>query len=380
MKFSQLSLSPGACAAFYSGPDPASLSVVSMGRCDHCGHEGPGPRHECPAWRAGQAPALGTVRVVRGDCFLEAPVYAGRVQLVVADPPYGKILKAAWDVDCYQRLGFLISNLLVAGGTAYVWGGIGKPGHRPFFEWLARVEEESDLRLWDLITWKKKRAYGKKNAYLFVREECAMLVKGDEGPKTFHVPLLDKKRGYAGYNAKYPAKSEFYRRTNVWDDVTEILRGKIHDAEKPAALAEIMIRTSSNEGRSRARPVRGFGIHGRCGSARRKAGAPCSTSFPTARCISLRRKGFSTLMRCFGALRESSLASRGCFGVRRSILAWRSTAMWMQASKEAFSSFFTALRRTSFTELEQPSTGPRPKEHLLRFIVACQNRMARRQA
>ena len=47
---------------------------------------------------------------------------------------------------------------------------------------------------------------------------------------------------------KYPAKSEFYRRTNVWDDVTELLRGKIHPAEKPARLAEIMIQTSSNPG------------------------------------------------------------------------------------------------------------------------------------
>lgn len=74
-----------------------------------------------------------------------------------------------------------------------------------------------------------------------------MLIKGD-APKTFHVPLLETKRAYAGYNAKYPAKSEFYRRTNVWDDVTELLRGKIHAAEKPSRLAEIMIQTSSNPG------------------------------------------------------------------------------------------------------------------------------------
>jgi DNA modification methylase len=215
-----------------------------------------------PAEVPEQSPSLGAVRVVRGDCFLEAPIFAGRVHLVVADPPYGQILKAAWDVACYERLGALVSQLLVTGGTAYVWGGIGKPGHRPFFEWLASVERNSDLRLWDLITWKKKRAYGKKNAYLFVREECAMLVKGDEGPKTFHVPLLDKKRGYPGYNEKYPAKSEFYRRTNVWDDVTEILRGKIHDAEKPAALAEIMIRTSSNEGDLVLDPFAGSGSTG----------------------------------------------------------------------------------------------------------------------
>lgn len=72
-----------------------------------------------------------------------------------------------------------------------------------------------------------------------------MLVKGEK-PKTFNIPLLDEKRGYAGYNADYPAKSEFLRRTNVWTDVTELFKGKIHPAEKPSRLAEIMIETSSN--------------------------------------------------------------------------------------------------------------------------------------
>lgn len=192
-------------------------------------------------------PDPGVVRVVRGDSFELAQGLAGRVQLIVADPPYGGILKEKWDVECYERLGKLVSGLLVPGGTAYVWGGIGKHRQRPLFRWLAEVEDRTDLRLYNLITWRKRRAYGKKNDYLFIREECAMLVKGEE-PRTFHIPLLDQKRGYAGYNAKYPAKSEYLRRGNVWDDITEIFRGKIHSAEKPAKLAEVMIRTSSNEG------------------------------------------------------------------------------------------------------------------------------------
>jgi len=248
-------------AAFFAGPDPRTLRVEGVGRCDFCGHEGPGPQHECRAWDDAQAPPPGGVRVVRGDSFELAPIFADRVQLVVADPPYGQILKEKWDEACYERLGFLVSSLLVPGGTAYVWGGIGKHKHRPFFSWLARVEDETGLRIWDVITWKKRRAYGKKDAYLFVREECAMLVKGDK-PRTFHIPLLDEKRSYAGYNAKYPAKSEFYRRTNVWTDVTEILRGKIHEAEKPSKLAEIMIRTSSDPGDLVLDPFAGSGSTG----------------------------------------------------------------------------------------------------------------------
>lgn len=51
-----------------------------------------------------------------------------------------------------------------------------------------------------------------------------------------------------GFDPDHPAKSEFLRRTNVWTDITELFRGKIHDAEKPPKLAEVMIRTSANPG------------------------------------------------------------------------------------------------------------------------------------
>jgi len=187
------------------------------------------------------------VKVVRGDCFELAGKLRGMVDLIVCDPPYGEILDEPWDHECYGRLGKLVEELLVTRGTAYVWGGVGTHKNRPFFKWLSGVEDGTTLRLHNLITWGKKRAYGTAANYLFTREECAMLVKGEK-PKTFNVPLLDVLRGYAGYNKNYPAKSEFKRRTNVWTDVTEILRGKIHQAEKPSKLAEIMIRASSGPG------------------------------------------------------------------------------------------------------------------------------------
>jgi DNA modification methylase len=184
---------------------------------------------------------------VRGDCFELAPKLAGTVDLIVCDPPYGEILDEPWDHECYGRLGKLVESLLVPRGTAYVFGGVGTYKNRPFLRWLSEVEDETNLRLHNLITWGKKRAYGTSSNFLFTREECAMLVKGDK-PKTFNIPLLDKLRGYAGYDKKYPAKSAYLRRTNVWSDVTELFRGKIHPAEKPSKLAEIMIRTSSNPG------------------------------------------------------------------------------------------------------------------------------------
>ena len=47
---------------------------------------------------------------------------------------------------------------------------------------------------------------------------------------------------------EYPAKSKFLRRTNVWDDITEILRGKKFEAEKPQALSKIIVEAHTDRG------------------------------------------------------------------------------------------------------------------------------------
>lgn len=192
--------------------------------------------------------------IIRDDCFKWIPrnIPVNSIPLIVTDPPYGSIVNEKWDtdwsIDHQWGLTDLIDSILVPGGTAYVWGGIGKHKNRVFFEWLSRLEHNyKDLQIWDVITWSKKRAYGTDKRYLFTREECAMIVKGDK-PRTFNIPLLEDRRGYAGFNKDYPAKSEFKRRTNVWNDITELMTKKIHPTEKPSRLAEIMIETSSMPG------------------------------------------------------------------------------------------------------------------------------------
>lgn len=190
---------------------------------------------------------------------------AGKLPLIVADPPYSGIVSNEWDknigVDDYIRWTIGMKDLLIDGGSAYVWGGIGKPGNRVFFNYLASVEEKTGMTMRNLITWGKKRAYGKKDDYLFTREEVVWLVNGEK-PRTFNIPLLETKRGYAGYSAKYPAKSEYLRRTNVWTDITEILRGKSHPTEKPVKLSEVMILTHTQPGEWVLDPFAGSGSTG----------------------------------------------------------------------------------------------------------------------
>jgi len=181
-----------------------------------------------------------------------------RVPLVIADPPYGNIVSNRWDkikttdvefVDwmlCWTRLW---QTRLVPGGAFYVWGGIGKPGFRPFFRYVAEVESAGRFELANLITWKKRRGYGVQNNYLFTREECAYFVNGSaKRPATFNVPYLNELRGYAGFNKKYPAKSPLYRRSNVWTDINEMMQGKVHPTQKTQRLHEVMIEVHTQPG------------------------------------------------------------------------------------------------------------------------------------
>jgi DNA modification methylase len=213
--------------------------------------------------------------VVHGDCTDQSVVdYAkqqiGVTNLILTDPPYNGIVSERWDNEILDEDKFVSwmvdwtrqwSSLLDDRAACYVWGGIGKPGNRSFFKYISAVEEKKKFEMSSLITWKKKRAIGTASNYLFTREELAYFVKGIANkPKIFNVPLLSEKRGYAGFNKKYPAKSEFYRRSNVWTDINEIFRNKIHPTQKPVSLFEIPIEVHTNVGDWIIDPFAGSGV------------------------------------------------------------------------------------------------------------------------
>ncbi len=167
--------------------------------------------------------------------------------LSVADPPYGDIVNEPWDKADVPAWIDIVKMHQPWRCPIYWWGGIGKQGFRPFFEFILGVECYTQYRMRDLITWKKKRGYGKAKDYLFTREECAFLTFFGDEVITWNTPYLDEKRGYPGYNAKYPAKSEYKRRSNVWDE-TELLRDKLHPTQKAPRVCQIPIETHTNPG------------------------------------------------------------------------------------------------------------------------------------
>ena len=187
------------------------------------------------------------------------------IPLIIADPPYGKIVDDYWDhkinVDDNHNItqGKFVNWMVdwcsmwqkycARGAAFYIWGGVGKVSFRPFFQFLAQIEYPGGFELANYITWGKKRAYGVQYNYLFTREELAYFVCGTtKRPRKFNVPLLTTKRGYDGYNAEYKAKSEYLRRTNVWSDITEIMKGKVHPCEKPLRVIEIPIEVHTDKG------------------------------------------------------------------------------------------------------------------------------------
>lgn len=179
------------------------------------------------------------------------------IPLVIADPWYGNICKDKRDRFSNAKIVaeeqseqlMLLQNICCSGAACYWYGGYGKPHFRPFYMVITLTENCTKWEMAMHITWSKKRAYGVQNNYLSTREEIAYFVLGDANkPRMFYIPLLNEERGYAGYNKKYPAKSKYKRRTAVWTDVTEILRGKVNECQKPERLSEIMIETHTNPG------------------------------------------------------------------------------------------------------------------------------------
>jgi DNA modification methylase len=72
-------------------------------------------------------------------------------------------------------------------------------------------------------------------------------VSSERTKVTFNIPLTNIKRGYNGFNSKYPAKSEFKRVSNVWTDIPELMRPE-RNTQKPIALMERIIQTHTNPG------------------------------------------------------------------------------------------------------------------------------------
>jgi len=185
------------------------------------------------------------------------------VHLLAFDPPYYGILDEAWDHqwnDVYEYAEWLKELIesyypkLTPDGSVVFFGAIGSHGIRPLFETMRLLEAprepgvDSLYFARNLVTWAKRKAYGKEYDYLFCREEIAWYsVSRTRDQVRFNIPLTNIKRGYAGWDARYPAKSEYKRVSNVWMDIPELFRPE-RKGEKPVKLMRRVVETHSHPG------------------------------------------------------------------------------------------------------------------------------------
>jgi site-specific DNA-methyltransferase (adenine-specific) len=177
------------------------------------------------------------------------------VDLFLTDPPYMGIVKDSWDnqwktvdeyVDWMYRVLEEIKPKMKETGSVIFFGGIGRHNERPFFKLMEKIESNNLFTYRNMITWGKRKAYGKSHDYLFCREEFVWYSVSAERTKvTFNIPLTNIKRGYDGWNSKYKAKSEFKRVSNVWTDIPELMRPE-RNTQKPIPLMERIIQTHTN--------------------------------------------------------------------------------------------------------------------------------------
>lgn len=185
------------------------------------------------------------------------------VSLFLMDPPYCNIVPDKWDrfkndddyVEWLVKLCDLAREKCAADGSLLLFQGIGKHGHHPIFGVVTELEKRGwQFRNW--LTWKKRRAFGKKQDYLWCREEILWFSAGDE--VRFNVPYTEELRGYSGFNKKYSAKSPFKRVSNVIADISEVFRPKVR-CEKPIKLVDRLVTTHSMPGDTVADPFLGSG-------------------------------------------------------------------------------------------------------------------------
>lgn len=183
--------------------------------------------------------------------------YCKNFACAIIDGPYGEnIVKSDYDsIDGHNLMvnySWLMSELVshaLPGAHAWIWGGIGTPGCRALYKTLIQIELEGAWKCAEQITWHKKRGYGTNWRCLMTREECLRFVLGDpKKPRVYHPQYSTEKRGYAGFNKKYPCKSEYKRLGMIWNHASDMGQNKPHQCHKPKPLAQTQILSTTNPG------------------------------------------------------------------------------------------------------------------------------------
>lgn len=181
------------------------------------------------------------------------------IDLIIADPPYFRIVKDDWDNQWTSEEKYLnwchewtkeCFRVLKPTGNFYVWGTMGKHKEHPFLKYVIQTEDIGFI-FQDWITWKKQKGRGSRKGYMWIREELVQFTK-QEKDYIMNTPYLDEIAKNHGRLSK--DKVNYKRCGNVWVDINEVTVGNLihtervnHPTQKPLKACNRIIQTSSNE-------------------------------------------------------------------------------------------------------------------------------------
>lgn len=184
------------------------------------------------------------------------------VDLIIADPPYFRIVKEQWDNQWSSKEEYVkwciiwtkeCYRVLKEGALFYVWGGIGKHNEHPFLEYLLDVEKQTDFRFINFITMKNFRVFGNSSHFPFARQELLVFSKGK------HCIYNKQYSDFEGTNRLGNPKLV----SNVWVDCKDVSlynKKDSHPTEKPYLSSERIVLSSTNENDVVLIPFTGSGV------------------------------------------------------------------------------------------------------------------------
>ena len=213
--------------------------------------------------------AIETNLIHHADCLDVLPqIEPASVGLIVADPPYFRVLKESWDNQWPDEAAYLdwsaawlreAMRTLVPGGLCFIFGQVGKREH-VWLHLMSRVCSEFEFH--DLIIWDRAVGYDRRDSFSPAYEQILVLKQSGAPPRfdkdavrepydaaTRARYLRDRRYLDKEKRRDYLEKGKFA--TNLWrvPSLKGSSKEKVgHPTQKPLAVLEKIIASSSRAG------------------------------------------------------------------------------------------------------------------------------------
>ncbi len=226
--------------------------------------------------------AVGNGELFAGDALDILPTLArDTAQVIIADPPYFQVLDEAWDNEWRSAEDYLdftvrwvraCKRILRRDGLLYIFGQLGKREH----VWLhtcARVAKE--MQFHDMIIWDRAVGYNDRHDSFTPQYEMILALRKSADAKPFfnkdavRIPYEKEKIQTYLRDKRYkdmPARERHLLKGKYATNILRVpsLKGSSkekvgHPSQKPIALIDHLVRSSSREGDLVVDPFLGSG-------------------------------------------------------------------------------------------------------------------------